>query len=308
MLFQALALADFQVHAGLVGFVVLKPVVLARQDSVQEDTYQRTGCETGEGDVDIAHIEADRAGLGVVDADGQHQDEGGDDDIAALGEVRLGLHDVADTDGGNHAVQHQGDASDDGARHNLDDGRELRAEGHQDGEAGSQTDDARVINAGQGQHAGVLAVGGVGRCAEQGGHGGGETVTDEGAVQAGVTDKVDADGGGDGGDIADVLHHSGKCDRCDGDHGGDKQRLVQVSAGKQREHGTLIGKGKSDPGCFQYRSEVDVSGHGCHQVGADDAHQDGDDLNHALAPDVAGNDDDDGYQGDKPVGGAAVNR
>ena len=68
------------------------------------------------------------------------------------------------------------------------------------------------MDAGQHQHTGVLAIGGVGRAAEHGGQGGRDAVADQGAVQAGVLDEVLANGGGDGGHIADVLHHGGNGD------------------------------------------------------------------------------------------------
>ncbi len=85
----------------------------------------------------------------------------------------------------------------------------------------------RIIHAGQRQNAGVLAVGGVGRRAEEGRDGRGQTVAQQGAVQARIGDEVFADGGGDGADIADVLDHGRKRDGHDGDDGGDEQ--VEVS-------------------------------------------------------------------------------
>ena len=93
-----------------------------------------------------------------------------------------------------------------------------------------------VIDAAQGQHAGVLAVGSVGRAAEHTGHGGGQAVAQQGAVQAGVFDEVLAGGGGDGGDVADVLHHGGDGDgRHDQDGGdvelGDDELLQSHDAG-----------------------------------------------------------------------------
>ena len=77
-------------------------------------------------------------------------------------------------------------------------------------------DDQRVVDLAQCQHAGVLAVGGVGGAAQQTSHGGGQTIAHQGAVQAWVIDIVVANGGADGGNIANVLHHGSQCD---GDNG-----------------------------------------------------------------------------------------
>ena len=64
-----------------------------------------------------------------VEAQGADQDDGGNDQVAGVGEIDLVLNNVAHADGGDHAVQHKADAADDGGGDRVDDGlTELRAE------------------------------------------------------------------------------------------------------------------------------------------------------------------------------------
>ena len=53
-------------------------------------------------------------------------------------------------------------------------------------------------------------------------------------------------------------------------------------------------------------SEVHLTAQSRHQIGADHAQQDGDDLEHALAPDIEHNHDGHSQNGDPPVGRAVV--
>ena len=109
-------------------------------------------------------------------------------------------------------------------------------------------------------------------------------------MQAGVSDEVLAGGGGDGGHVADVLHHGG-----DGDGGhhqdGGQVKLCQDEVLQAHEVGA------ADLG------EVHLSGDQGHDVAAYHTQQDGDDLDHALAPDVGHHDDGDGHQSQPPAGG-----
>ena len=100
----------------------------------------------------------------------------------------------------------------------ADDGGELRNEGQDDGDSTAARRMTRgIIHLGQLQHAGVLAVSGVGGAAEEAGERGGKAVAQQSALKAGILDEVALGGGGDGRDIADVLHHGG-----DGDGGHDQ--------------------------------------------------------------------------------------
>ena len=168
----------------------------------------------------------------------------------------------------------------------------------------------RVIDLGEREDAGVFAVGRVGGRAEQGREGGGQAVAHQSAVQARVFDVVAVAGGGDRGHVADVLDHGGEAQRDDGDHGGQKQVAVEIIAHEQADDGALHVDGQRDPFCFRNvfdniltDSRIDDDGQ---HIGADDAEEDRDDLDHALAPDVAGDDDGDGHDGDPPVLGAVV--
>ena len=112
-------------------------------------------------------------------------------------------------------------------------------------------------------------------------------------MQARVFDEVLAGGGGDGGDVADVLHHGR-----DGDRGHDQD-------GRDVEFGDdeLL---ETKEACFTHTREVDLTGDDRDDVGADDAEQDGDDLDHALAPDVGDHDDGHSDEGEPPAGGGII--
>ena len=293
--------SDLEVHRGRTLIVLLEGVVLAGQDGVEQDAHDGGDSQTRQGH------DADLDAAGVGDADGEHEDERGDDDVAGVGEVDLVLDDVAHADSGDHAVEHEGHAADGGRRHGGHEGREFRAEGHDDRNAGRDADHAGIVDAGQGEHAGVLTVGGVGRSAEEGSEGGGQAVAQQGAVEAGVDHEVLAAGGGDGADIADVLDHGGKGQGHDRQHGGPEDAAVD-RAGEEVEHAVFPEDRQAEP-----LGTADGSGDGgalrgindeCEDVRAEHAEQDRDDLGHALAPHVEADDDQDRDDGDEPVGTA----
>jgi len=128
-------------------------------------------------------------------------------------------------------------------------------------------------------------------------------------VQARILDEVAAAGGGDGGDVADVLDHGGERDRHDRDDGAEQESVVDL-AGEQAEDGLALVDGNADPGGLAHGlGEIVADGRvkrDGDEIGADDAEQDRDDLDHALAPDIGGDDDHDGHEGDAPVDGAVV--
>ena len=180
--------SDLEVHGGRTLVFLLELVVLAGKNGIEENADDGGDGETGQGD----HADLDAAG--IVDADRQHEDKRSDDDVAGVGEVHLIFHHVAHADGGDHAVQHKRHAADGGGGHCGDERRKLRAEGDDNGNAGRDADNAGVVDAGERQHAGVLAVGGVGRRAEQGRQRGGQTVAQQRAVEAGIDHIVFAAG------------------------------------------------------------------------------------------------------------------
>ena len=127
-------------------------------------------------------------------------------------------------------------------------------------------------------------------------------------MQAGILDEVMTGGGGNGGDIADVLHHGG-----DGDGGhhqdggnvelGDDELLEADQVGLT--HGGEVHQGLHDSVGVRQLGTADRGDDG-HNVAAYHAQQDGDDLHHALAPDVGYHDDGHGHQGQPPAGGGVV--
>ena len=164
--------------------------------------------------------------------------------LRLLEKSTLVLDHVAHADSGDHAVEHEADAADDAGGDGVDDGLKLGAEAQDHGKHSGDADDQGIVNLGQGQDAGVLAVGGVGGAAQQAGHGSGQAVAQQGLVQARIADVVLAGGGGDGGDVADMLHHGGQGDGHDGEHRTD-EGLAAVH-GKQT-HAVLM-DGDAEPG------------------------------------------------------------
>lgn len=97
-------------------------------------------------------------------------------------------------------------------------------------------------------------------------------------MQAGVADIIFAGGRPDGGDVADVLHHGREGDGHDGKDGADAE--FRHGDGGQGKGLRVFDRGK-----------VNAAQADGQQIRADDAQQDGDDLDHPLAPDVADHDD-----------------
>ena len=297
--------SDLEVDGGVALGVDAELVVLAGQDGVEQDAHDGGDGKAGQ------RYDADLDGAGVVDADGEHQDQGGNDNVAGVGEVDLVLDHISHADGRDHTVEDEADTADGGAGHGGDEGGKLRAEGEDDRKHGGQANDAGIIDLAQGQNAGVLAIGGVGRGAEESGQGGGKTVAQEGAMQAGVDKVIALAGGGDGAHIADMLNHGGKAQGHNCQQRGGQQRAVDLAGGEEAEHGAVPVDGKSEPlGGGNGGGNIGAGGRindDSEDIGHHYAQQDGDDLDHALAVHVGADDHDDGDNGDEPVGGAVGN-
>ena len=50
---------DCEAYAGIVGLILIKLVVLAGQDSVQDNAGQRADCQSGQADGDLSDVECD---------------------------------------------------------------------------------------------------------------------------------------------------------------------------------------------------------------------------------------------------------
>ena len=106
-----------------------------------------------------------------------------------------------------------------------------------------------------------------------------------------------ADGGADGGDVTDVLHHGSQSDGDDGEQGADE--LGAAVDGKEA-HGFLVER-DAEPCGGGNALKVHGTGHKGDCVGDENANQDGQDLDHALAPDVADDDRTQSHKGQQPV-------
>ena len=111
-----------------------------------------------------------------------------------------------------------------------------------------------------------------------------------------------ADGGADGGDIAHMLHHGSQCDGDDGKQRADK--LGAAVDGKQA-HGRLMQR-DAEPACLGNAGKIDGTRHQRNGIGHQHTNEDGQNFDHALAPDVADNDRAQCHKGQQPVGLAVV--
>ena len=107
-----------------------------------------------------------------------------------------------------------------------------------------------------------------------------------------------------------MLDHSCQRKGDDGKYRRPEHSGVNIHI-KQVEHAVVPNDGKSDPLCLGNLGDYGLSCSGvnddCQKVRADNAEEDGDDLCHALAPDVEADDDDYCRNCNKPVDGAVVN-
>ena len=101
-----------------------------------------------------------------------------------------------------------------------------------------------------------------------------------------------------------MLHHGRQRNRKDGNDRGHDEAPVGV--GEDGHGGVLPLHGKAYPGGFLHGAEVAQAEACRHDVAAQHAQQDGDDLDHPFAPDVADDYDEDGKQRNPPVLPAVV--
>ena len=289
---------DLQVAAarsiGTVGSIKL--VIIAGEDGVEQDAHDSSNGQAGQVDGDTAHSEGQTAHR--VEAKRADQDDSGNDQVAAVGKVYTVLDHIADTDRGDHSVQHKADAANDAGGDGVDDSLKLGAEAQDHSHHSGNADDERIVDAAQGQNTGVLTVGSIGGAAQQTCHGSGKAVAHQGAVQAGIIDIVVADRSADGSDIAHMLHHGCQRNGDDGEHCADELRAAVD--GKQT-HGTLV-QGDAEPVGSSNGLKVDCTSDQSHSIGDQHTDQDGQDLDHALTPDVADNNGTQGHKSQQPVG------
>ena len=124
-------------------------------------------------------------------------------------------------------------------------------------------------------------------------------------MQAGVGKVVALHGGAYGADVADVLYHGGQRYGHYGNYGGDNEGGIRIAY--EGEYGVLHLEGQTQPCGLMHLGKVHIASDRAHHIGGYYAKQYGNYLYHALAPDVAGYNYDDGYGGYSPISGAAVN-
>ena len=105
-----------------------------------------------------------------------------------------------------------------------------------------------------------------------------------------------------------MLHHCRERDGHDSHDAREKKPRVEIAAGENREYRVLIADREAYPGSCRYLTEIDQSCHCRAEIGADDAEQDRDDLDHSLAPDIADHNDNDRDKGYPPAGLDIIDR
>ena len=100
-----------------------------------------------------------------------------------------------------------------------------------------------------------------------------------------------------------MLHHGRQRDGQNGEQRADEGG---AAVNGEQPHGLLV-QGQTEPGGAADGSEVHRTGDQRHRVGNQHAQQDGQDLDHALAPDVAHHHGGQRHDGQQPVGGAVGN-
>ena len=162
---------------------------------------------------------------------------------------------------------------------------ELADEGQGYGEDRGPGHDLRVVVLGQHHRAGHFGVGGIGRTAEQAGSGGGDAVTEQGAVQAGLLQVVATGHAAYRDHSADMLDGRGQGHRND-----EQDRLpVELRRREMRQRqprggGDLggihyaeverQGKAHQHPGNDRYQPEDPLAEHRHHQGGEQRRHRD----------------------------------
>ena len=129
-------------------------------------------------------------------------------------------------------------------------------------------------------------------------------------MQAGILDEVFASGGGNGGDVANVLHHRGDGDGGHDQNGGDVKlgddKLLETDEVCLADGGKVDERLHHAVGVGQLRAAG--GGDQGNDIAAGDAEQNGDDLDHALAPDVGDHDDRHGDEREPPAGRGIADR
>ena len=139
-------------------------------------------------------------------------------------------------------------------------------------------------------------------------------------MQAGIGNIVPAHGGGNGTHITDVFYDGGKGNGGNGHNGSDQHSGVKILA-ENGEGGVFPDDGQTQPAaqngvgagfcCFHGGSQTGSRG-GVHDhgedIGGEHAQQNGNDLDHALAPDIADDNRHNGDQCHEPVVLAVIDR
>ena len=146
------------------GFPKASVVGSVRQEQVGQNADDDRDEQAGDCEGYLAQQERDAAQ--GADAKAEHQDHGNDDQVAAVGEVKLALGQRPDTDGGDHTEQHDLDATLHRAGDCLQDGAEFPHKAQDDGKHRGTPQKLGIVVFRGGQNAGVFGIGGVGGAAK----------------------------------------------------------------------------------------------------------------------------------------------
>ena len=194
-----------------------------------------------------------------------------------------------DTGRGDHAVQQDAYAAQNCLRNGTAQSVELGAEGQKRHPDGAEADDGGRIQVSNSQNAGVFAVDGEGRAAQAAGKQGGNAASKYRAIQTGLLGEVLADNRTDRHNVTDMLQA-----RNDG-AGSDERDGLPAELGQGKG-------GNADPGGLLQSGKINHAKGNGDEVTANQRDDDGHNFGKALGEAVDADGDQEGDDGDRPVG------
>lgn len=97
---------DLEIHGRVALQVGAELIIVARQNRVEHNAHDGRDREAGEREAEAA-AQRNRNAAHAVEAQRGNKNHRRDDQIAGFGEINLIFYNIAHTDGGDHAVEHE---------------------------------------------------------------------------------------------------------------------------------------------------------------------------------------------------------
>ncbi len=279
---------------------------------VGQDAQDQSAGDGGQGDLAEGNGQA---------ADAGDQDHSSNEQV--LAGTQVDLLDHLQTGNCDEAVQGDADTAHDAVGDGSQEGNEGSEEGDNDTQDSSGGDGSHGSVPGNGNTADGLAVGGVGAAAEESTGDGANAVTQQGVVQAGLSQQILADDGGQVLVVSDVLSEDNECNgNVSNSNSGDESAVDFLNALQSLDEGEVgncedlhVGKDGEvdDLQSHIVGEDTDDGEDSSHNIANQDAQDEGDQLSHLLAVD---GEEDNSKQGSQTAdqsnigaaGGNAVNQ